>query len=319
MIISDFRKQVQDIIASRRTRAEFVAKQNMDKMLDDKTCHDLYYNIREQELSLAKEKFAGGNVSKIEKDIATKKQQLKNGITNMGLRVKDLIPQYYCKKCNDTGYIDSKKCTCYNALLSSILMDNVGIKTEQLQSYPDFEDVSFDCYKPDFRANIKALYDLMKRYVDELQSTKKLTVTICGGTGVGKTTLCCVLAKYAVKSGIYTLFTSAIDLNKAMLNYHCALNNDKDAILEPYMSCDLLIIDDLGTEPMLKNVTKEYLYMILTTRIAKGLHTIINTNFDTEYILNHYEERIFSRLCAKNNAIVLNMESTDLRLATNKK
>lgn len=314
MTIADFRKQVQNIIVERKQYADFVAKRNMDKMLSNQECNKLYYTIRSQEIQLAKDKYANNDTAKLEKEIETNKKILKQKIIQIGLKIKDLVPQYTCKLCGDTGHYQGKKCNCYNKLLSTILTNNAGIKEEILLSYPTFDGVKFDSYKKEEKENIVALYDLMRKYIDELDTTKKFVITISGHTGVGKTSLCGTITKYAIEKGIYTLFTTSVDLNKSMLNYHCALNEDKATILEPYLSCDLLIIDDLGTEPMLKNVTKEYLYMILTSRISKGLHTIINTNLDPDYLLSHYEERIFSRLCAKNNAVILNMQAHDLRL-----
>ena len=77
---------------------------------------------------------------------------------------------------------------------------------------------------------------------------------------------------------------------------------------------DLLVIDDLGTEPMRKNVTKEYLLILLNERIAKGKSTIITTNLNPEQVLEKYEERIFSRMFNKRETLILQFVGKNQRL-----
>ncbi len=311
---SDLKRQAMDIINRRRNQEIFTARVNLDYVLSDKICHDLYYKIRSLELEVAKAELVGVDTKKIEKDIKSAKAELKKNINRMGYKVSDLVPQFSCPICQDTGYNGDERCECFNRELSNILLANCNISKQALLEVKPFEEVDYSIYKEEYRLNIMALYDLLKRYIDEFDNTKRLNITISGYTGVGKTNLCLTTMKYAISKGIYTVFTTAVDLNKAMLNYHCALIQDKEQYLAPYFDCDLLIIDDLGSEPKMKNVTKEYLYVILTNRVANGKHTLINTNYDPEYILDTYEERIFSRLNDKSNSIMLSMESNDLRL-----
>ena len=99
-----------------------------------------------------------------------------------------------------------------------------------------------------------------------------------------------------------------------MLNYHTTFDSQKNSILEPFLTCSCLIIDDLGTEPILKNVTKEYLYLIINERMVNDKSTIISTNLTPDQIIDRYGERIFSRLFNKTNCLKLEFTSSDLRL-----
>ena len=75
-----------------------------------------------------------------------------------------------------------------------------------------------------------------------------------------------------------------------------------------------MLIDDLGTEPVLKNVTKEYLYNLINTRQINKRATLITTNLSLDNILDRYDERIFSRLGNKNLSTIIQLLSSDKRL-----
>ena len=74
------------------------------------------------------------------------------------------------------------------------------------------------------------------------------------------------------------------------------------------------MIDDLGTEPMLKNVTVEYLLLVIEERQTKGRATLVTTNLDTDGILLRYGERIYSRLSHKQRSKIIEMNGKDLRI-----
>ena len=103
-------------------------------------------------------------------------------------------------------------------------------------------------------------------------------------------------------------------MNNTFLNYHISFDPNRDQIIKPYLESQVLIIDDLGSEPMIKNVTCEYLYLILNERMLNNLPTIITTNLDLRDILAHYGERVFSRISNKKLSLLINLENDDLRL-----
>ena len=116
-----------------------------------------------------------------------------------------------------------------------------------------------------------------------------------------------------VQKGYTTLFISAFDLNNMFLEEHLSTYEQKEH-LKNLMETDCLIIDDLGTEPMRKNVTKEYLLLLLNERLTKNKATIITSNLSPEQILNKYEERIFSRIFNKRSSLILEFNGKNNRL-----
>ncbi|MEG1581888.1 MAG: ATP-binding protein [Clostridia bacterium] len=137
---------------------------------------------------------------------------------------------------------------------------------------------------------------------------------ILGETGVGKSygTLC--LTTEIIKKGYSASVLTAFEMTNLFLKYHTTIDAEKIEALSPILDPDLLVIDDLGTEPILKNVTLEYLYLIIAERMNKQKLTVITSNLSLSNILDRYGERIFSRLNNKELSAVIKLQGDDLRL-----
>ena len=146
-----------------------------------------------------------------------------------------------------------------------------------------------------------------------------INILFTGNTGTGKTFLMECMADKLIKNGELICWTSAFNLNQDLLSYRTALEQDKYHYIEKYLTTNYLFIDDLGTEPVLKNVTKEGLYMILSQRMENNLATIISTNLNLGEIEENYDERFFSRLLQKSKSITLEIQNEDLRIKGIKK
>ena len=155
---------------------------------------------------------------------------------------------------------------------------------------------------------------IFKEYISKLKTTDKKLFLLNGQVGVGKTYIIKATTHEAIKQGYFALYTTAFDLNKAFLNYHCAKLDEKDKILDKYLSCDLLLIDDLGTENKLNNVTTEYLYLIINQRLESGKNTIITTNLNINELKDSYDERIMSRISNKQTCVQTMLQGNDLRI-----
>ena len=118
-----------------------------------------------------------------------------------------------------------------------------------------------------------------------------------------------------LKKNYSVCFLSAFDMNNMFLKYHTTFDSTKNSWLEPLVECDMLFIDDLGTEPVMKNVTLNYLFLLLSERERFKRPIIITTNLLPENILDRYGERIYSRLNNKLSSLVLYVEGDDLRLS----
>ena len=164
------------------------------------------------------------------------------------------------------------------------------------------------------KVSFNLLIKLFKSYISKLKSTDKKLFLLSGQVGVGKTYILKATTHEAIKNGYFSLYTTAFDLNKSFLNYHCAKLENKDEIISKYLDCDLLLIDDLGTENKLNNVTTEYLYLIINQRLESGKNTIITTNLQIDQLKDLYDERIMSRISNKQTCITTNLTGNDLRL-----
>ena len=108
---------------------------------------------------------------------------------------------------------------------------------------------------------------------------------------------------------------TAFAANNRFLKYHTTFNEDKSGWLDPMLDCSFLIIDDLGTESILKNVTLEYFYQIINERNTSGKLTLITTNLGHDDILARYGERIYSRLFDKSLSFAYSIKGKDIRKA----
>ena len=268
---------------------------------DIKSAHEKYVN--------ATFKNALGGFEKEEQ--AAKKAYIA-ALAKHGYSESDMIYTPTCPICGDTGNADGKLCKCvwneYIAALKAI--------TEIEKRAPfTFADANFDAVKDEAqRENLKKLYAYFKAYADKLPNVKTKTVVFFGGIGTGKTCLASAIARETVERGKSAKMVSAYEFNAWMLEAHTSPISERNARLNDYLTADLLVIDDLGTEPMLKNVTVEYLLLVLEERQNKGLPTLITTNFSPARLLGRYGERIYSRLSNKNCSRIFEIGGKDLRL-----
>ena len=122
------------------------------------------------------------------------------------------------------------------------------------------------------------------------------------------------MAKSLIDEGKICQLLSAFALNQKFLQIHTSSEETKAQLLDDLLSVEVLFIDDLGTEPVYKNVTREYLYLLINERQARNLRTVITSNLDPEQIMSRYDERIFSRIINKDKSICLEISGKDLRV-----
>ena len=199
--------------------------------------------------------------------------------------------KYECDKCKDQGYINGKMCL-RNALITKQLeLSGVG----QLISGQSFENFSLDMYPTNDREDMKCLFEDLKDYASDFSSSSS-NLLFLGGTGLGKTHLSTAIAKAIIEKGSYVIYETATNIFSDFENDRF---RDRYAGEEPiskkYMECDLLIIDDLGTE-VVTNFTVSCLYNLINTRLNKKLPIILSTNLNSAEIRKLYNDRITSRL-----------------------
>ena len=161
--------------------------------------------------------------------------------------------------------------------------------------------------------SLKKAYSWMRTYVNSFPDVKYRFVVLSGGTGTGKTMCATAAAREMIKRGHSAVIMSATAFNSLMLKCHTSPYSEREGILADVLGAELLVIDDLGTEPIYNNVTFEYLLVVLSERCRKRLSTIITTNLDTDDFSKRYNERICSRLFDKRMSKVIDFVGDDLR------
>ena len=300
-----------EIVEEKREKAIKFAEHNKQLAMQNKNFTDLDFAERALNMEIGKLKFEGQDTIKQVKKLNELKQIKQDILKDLGLTELDLIPNFDCKKCNDTGICQNEICSCLSQIANNLIMKNCGVDLSKVPDFADYDFKFFDDEKE--REFAKKCVKKLTEYANNLNITELKNVVMCGASGTGKTYLTRCLAKEEVEKNYTTLFLSAFDLNNMFLEEHLASGNQKDH-LKDLIDVDCLVIDDLGTEPIRKNVTKEYLLLLLNERLTKNKSTIITSNLNPEQILFKYEERIFSRIFNKRNSLILQFIGKNNRL-----
>lgn len=207
--------------------------------------------------------------------------------------------KYSCEICEDTGYDDNgKKCICFKQRLinAAYSMSNM----EDIVKKQNFDTFSFEYYPKEASdgvlspfENMTKIYNNCKRFCENFDNEEK-SLVFYGPTGLGKTFLSSAIAKNIMDKGKTVVYVRATKLFSIYEDYKFGRNTDKTVIDNIY-DCDLLIIDDLGTEPVNKN-NISFLFDIVNERIAAEKKMIINTNLQISEISKIYSTRFTSRL-----------------------
>lgn len=310
-------KNLQKILSELALQKQFAinkANNNLQNTMENKEYSELEYTLRSLAFDIAKKEIEKAD----NKDLKTQYNKLYKKQTallkQLGYTRQDLVPNFSCKKCNDTGYYNGKLCDCVYNRYNKLIKEQSSCSN--LIDY-HFSDFSSDIYNnPSEKSNMTKLYKACKKFADEFPNTNKTNLIFTGPVGVGKTYLISAIANELISKNHFVNYLTAFELNQLFLKYHLADISDKGDILDNLLNCDVLIIDDLGTEQILNKVTIEYMFLILNERAIKNKHIIVSTNLTLNEILDRYGERIFSRLFDKRKAQVISINNIDLRLKT---
>lgn len=295
-------------ILKRKVLAEKIADENISKALSNEDIKVLFVDCKRLIVDIAKLEIDGKDASAL-RDRYNKNRDLIAGLLKENnIKKSSLRPKYTCAKCKDTGVVNGKDCSCLKKEMSNILISLSGVDIKNFATFNDDYSI-FD--EPE---KAKCIYDKMKKFIIDLDKTAIDTILLAGNTGVGKTHLLECMTTLAISKGHLVKYSTAFNFNHDMLRYHCSKLEDKSELIEPYLSSDVLFLDDLGSENKIKNVTDEYLYLILNERMLNHKKTVITTNLNFDQIQDVYGERIFSRLMHKKQGLRIKMDGSDLRI-----
>ncbi|MBE5784411.1 MAG: hypothetical protein E7330_01280 [Clostridiales bacterium] len=242
-----------------------------------------------------------------ETQIAALEREAELLLADHGIAPESLKPRFECEICEDTGFVGAEKqpCACFKKRLlqaeyaSSGLAENARFALFDESIYRD---------ETQKKRSLKAKR-ILEEYAQTLSFNDAKGLMLLGAVGVGKTFLLDCVGHAAMENGFTVKKYTAYNLVDRMLQGIRERESGLAALTKP----DLLLIDDLGTEPFIQNITYEGLFGIVNERQNAGKATAIATNLSPKEILDAYGERLFSRLTSPRLFTVLELKGESLR------
>ena len=218
-------------------------------------------------------------------------------IVSLGYPADYTDVHYTCKECSDSGFVGdgTRMCNCLRELIIRERIAESGIgKLIEKQSFDNF-DLSVYAFDESVHTKMRANLAAAKNYVKNFDKERE-NLLLIGKTGTGKTHISTAIARELIHKGYDVIYDSAQNI---ISDFEADRFRSGYGSYEPksdkHLECELLIIDDLGTE-FASQFTLSTIYNLLNTRQNKGLSTIISTNLSPDELAKRYEDRVYSRI-----------------------
>lgn len=237
-------------------------------------------------------------------------QQKEEELINAGFPADYLTLVCDCKDCADTGYVEGKKCHCFQQKIIYLLYSQSNI--QELLKTENFQLLSFEYYKENDLSLFQNTVSTCKEFIKNFKSDYH-NLFFYGTVGTGKSFLSNCVAKELIELGQSVIYFSAAGLFD-LLSQQTFRSTNKDDLMRLYddlYNCDLVIIDDLGTELTTSFVSSQ-LFSCINERHLRKKSTIISTNLSLESLRERYSDRIFSRITS--NYSLCKFTGPDIRM-----
>ncbi len=273
------------------------------------------------DLSLAQaRKLLGGDdgaLAELKKELMSLSKKKRELLTAAGYPEDYLDPSYTCPDCRDTGYIDNRKCRCFKKAVIDLLYTQSNL--QKILDLENFETCSLEYYSSNhidtltglsslqaMQIALRTCHEFVDNFSDQFQN-----ILLYGDTGVGKTFLSHCVAKELIERSFAVIYFTASQLFDIFAKKQFEKDADVKLDYDHIYDCDLLIIDDLGTE-FTNSFTSSQLFICLNERILRRKSTLISTNLSPDDIRKLYSERVFSRISS--SYTVLRLIGDDIRI-----
>ena len=228
------------------------------------------------------------------KDLAQKRASL---LLENGYPTDFLDPIYDCPDCQDTGYVNGQKCHCFRQAEIALLYEQSNLK--RMLEKENFGTLSYSFFQGDELTSYRQAVEKCKNFCTNFKTSYQ-NLFFYGTVGTGKTFLTNCIAKECIEQGCSVLYFSAASLFDLLARntFDYRAREELSALCADLYGCDLLVIDDLGTE-MLTAFTQSALYALLDGRLRAGKKTIVSTNLDRSGIETRYGAALASRLAGE--------------------
>lgn len=247
----------------------------------------------------------------LEQEISLLQNEKKRLLEAEGYTLKDLEPSFTCPDCQDTGFIGTEKCHCFLQAEIDLLYHQSHLK--EILKQENFRTFSYNWYEGADRETMKR-HVMDARFFIEAFDTSFQNLLLLGEVGTGKTFLSNCIAKELMDTGHSVVYLTAFQLfqllSRAVFGDHHGQEAGQQAY--PYLfDCDLLIIDDLGTE-LPNSFTISQFFLCINERILRRKSTLISSNLDMEALKNTYSERTLSRIIS--SYTIRQLPGSDIRI-----
>lgn len=218
----------------------------------------------------------------------------KNGYDENALK-----PQFVCEMCEDKGFINGRMCACHKQLLKDLMRKEVS-------RFAPLDKCTFDNFSLDYyseqpmenaiipRQRAEKIFDTCRKYAQNFSLNSK-NLIFFGGAGLGKTHLSLAIANVVINKGFNVCYGTSQNICDDLQSEQFGRTDNISYTKNQVLGCDLLVLDDLGTE-----IDNQYsiatVYNIVNSRLLAGRPTIISTNYSFSKLEEKYDKRITSRL-----------------------
>ena len=244
---------------------------------------------------------------------------LRRELKACGLPEDYLQPVSRCKLCRDTVYVGEpirEQCVCLKRAVMNKLYQNEGLQGLERENFHTFDesifpDVILEGRKNSQRGYIRRIRQICEEYANSFSPVQGKGVLLMGKSGLGKTFLMHCIAQRVLERGYSVVVISAYKLMELMRRFQ--FNGEGEGQVQDLLSCDLLCIDDLGSEPMLRGVTVSALYHIINERRNAGKSMVVTTNCSSDDLYEKYDDRIGARLTDPGRMQIIEFVGDDVR------
>lgn len=294
-----------------RRRAEIAAKApEIEQLLRQR---------HEMVLASVRGAFVSGTVSSPEKRMAEYNEKIAALLRAKGYPADYLGPVCRCAKCGDTGYVYEhslkQPCECLKEAYRAFLAQ-AGEQLDKHKTFERFDPTRFpEEALPGTDVTQREYMEIVRKkcrqFADGVPDGPVKTLLLHGGSGLGKTYLLHCVANAVRERGIEPRYETAYDLLSALKSAYFSRG---EPLAQAYFDVPLLLIDDLGMEPMIENITVEQFYNLLNARLNRGLFTVVSTNLSRTELQKRYTERVSSRLLDTRTGMAIPFLGKDIRL-----
>ena len=299
-------RQFQDKYEQDQRREEVYQKVPQIRQIEDE--------ISSQAVRCARKLLDGDTNAKeeLKQHIEDLREQKELLLSAFGFPADYMEMHYACPECQDTGYVDGRKCRCFKKEEIRLLYSQSNIEEVLLRE--NFDSFSYEYYDdrvviPEIQMTVadymRQVHTWCKEYVENFEK-KGGNLIFTGSTGVGKTFLTNCIAKALIDQYQSVIYLSSNDLFDVFSKnkFHYDTEEEMKDMYQYILDCDLLIIDDLGTELNNTFVSSQLFYCI-NERLLRKKSTIISTNLSMTMLRDTYSDRISSRIISQYSIIPL--------------